>query len=153
MGLKFTFFMWGRGFLLGFWGFIIDLFKLDKWVEPYVWQIKMPTPETVERDCWLKWREKLARGEALILSNAYGFTVLIGVGLGLGCTGLFLANELLGTCRADNPLGVPLAVLLGIPSLFQCNGYYSGCRGADKQSVPVGTILAFLMSIIGNFIA
>ncbi|HRK98423.1 MAG: permease [Alphaproteobacteria bacterium] len=149
LGLKFTFLYVGTGLSLGvLGGFIIDLFKLDKWVEPYVWQIKMPTPETVEETAGWKWREKLARGEALDIIKRVWLYVLIGVGLGAGLHGFVPREWFLEHAGADNPLGVPLAVLLGIPLYSNATGIIPVAEVLINKGVPVGTILAFLMSIV-----
>jgi len=49
---------------------------------------------------------------------------------------------------ADNPLGVPLAVLLGIPLYSNATGIIPVAEVLINKGVPVGTILAFLMSIV-----
>src|SRR3989338_1688819 len=88
LGLNFTIIYVGTGLVLGIvGGFVIDFFKLDKWVEPYVWQIKMPTPAPAEEAEGWAWREKFARGEAIDIIKRVWIYVLIGVGLGAGLHG------------------------------------------------------------------
>ena len=58
MGLNFTIAYIMVGSLIGvLGGVLIDMLKLDSWVEPYVWNIKMPTPATAEEASGWKWRE------------------------------------------------------------------------------------------------
>lgn len=88
LGWKFMFAYVGTGVGLGIiGGFIIDALKLNKWVEPYVWDIKMPTPQNADEAKGWSWREKYARGEAIDIIKRVWLYVLIGVGLGAGLHG------------------------------------------------------------------
>lgn len=149
LGLKFTIAYVGTGLALGVvGGFVIDLFKLDKWVEPYVWQIKMPTPEsTQEAEGWA-WREKFARGEAIDIIKRVWLYVLIGVGLGAGLHGYVPKEWFLEHAGTDNIFAVPLAVFVGIPLYSNATGIIPVAEVLIDKGVPVGTILAFIMSIV-----
>lgn len=149
LGLKFTITYVGTGLVLGIvGGFVIDFFKLDKWVEPYVWQIKMPTPATAEEAAGWAWREKFARGEAIDIIKRVWIYVLIGVGLGAGLHGYVPREWFLEHAGADNIFAVPLAVLIGIPLYSNATGIIPVAEVLMNKGVPVGTILAFIMSIV-----
>lgn len=149
LGLKFTITYVGTGLVLGIvGGFVIDFFKLDKWVEPYVWQIKMPTPATAEEAEGWAWREKFARGEAIDIIKRVWIYVLIGVGLGAGLHGYVPREWFLEHAGADNIFAVPLAVLIGIPLYSNATGIIPVAEVLMNKGVPVGTILAFIMSIV-----
>lgn len=149
LGLKFTIAYVGSGIVLGILGgAIIDALKLNKWVEPYVWDIKMPTPTTPEEAVGLAWREKYARGEAIDIIKRVWLYVLIGVGLGAGLHGYVPKEWFLEHAGPDNPLAVPLAVLMGIPLYSNATGIIPVAEVLLNKGVPVGTILAFIMSIV-----
>jgi len=149
LGLKFTIIYVGVGLGLGiFGGALIDFLKLDKWVEPYVWQIKMPTPEAPEAAAGWGWREKYARHEAIDIIKRVWLYVLIGVGLGAGLHGYVPREWFLEHAGADNPFAVPLAVLIGIPLYSNATGIIPVAEVLMNKGVPIGTILAFIMSIV-----
>lgn len=148
LGLKFTIAYVGTGLALGiFGGALIDFLKLDKWVEPYVWQIKMPTLETIEAAGWVR-REKFARGEAIDIIKRVWLYVLIGVGLGAGLHGYIPKEWFIEHAGADNIFAVPLAVLMGIPLYSNATGIIPVAEVLMNKGVPIGTILAFIMSIV-----
>ena len=149
LGLKFTIAYVGSGIVLGILGgTIIDALKLNKWVEPYVWDIKMPTPATPEEAAGLSWREKYARREAIDIIKRVWLYVLIGVGLGAGLHGYVPQEWFMEHAGADNIFAVPLAVLMGIPLYSNATGIIPVAEVLLNKGVPVGTILAFIMSIV-----
>lgn len=149
LGLTFTITYVATGMVLGIvGGFIIDFLKLDRWVEPYVWNIKMPAPATAEEASGWKWRERYARGEAKDIIKRVWLYVLIGVGLGAGLHGYVPKEWFLENAGADNPFAVPLAVLAGIPLYANATGIIPVAEVLLNKGVPIGTILAFIMSIV-----
>ncbi len=149
LGVDFTVAYVGTGIALGIiGGAIIDALKLNKWVEPYVWDIKMPTPATSEEAAGLAWRERYARGEAIDIIKRVWLYVLIGVGLGAGLHGYVPKEWFLEHAGPDNPFAVPLAVLAGIPLYSNATGIIPVAEVLLNKGVPVGTILAFIMSIV-----
>lgn len=149
LGLEFTIIYVGVGVGLGIvGGSLIDFLKLEKWVEPYVWQIKMPIPETPEEAIGWGWREKYARQEAVDIIKRIWLYVLIGVGLGAGLHGYVPREWFLEHAGADNPFSVPLAVLIGIPLYSNATGIIPIAEVLLNKGVPIGTILAFIMSIV-----
>lgn len=149
LGLQFMLTYVGTGIALGIiGGFIIDTLKLNKWVEPYVWDIKMPVPQNAEEAKGWGWREKFARGESIDIIKRVWVYVLIGVGLGAGLHGYVPQEWLMEHAGADNIFAVPLAVLMGIPLYSNATGIIPVAEVLLNKGVPVGTILAFIMSIV-----
>ena len=149
LGLQFTVTYVATGMALGIiGGFVIDALKLERWVEPYVWDIKMPTPATPEETSGWRWREKYARGEAIDIIKRVWLYVLIGVGLGAGLHGYVPREWFIEHAGADNIFAVPLAVIIGIPLYSNATGIIPVAEVLLNKGVPVGTILAFIMSIV-----
>jgi len=149
LGLTFTIAYVTIGIVLGILGgFVTDAFKLDRWVEPYVWNIKMPSPATVDEASGWKWRERYARGEVIDIIKRVWLYVLIGVGLGAGLHGYVPKEWFLANAGADNPFAVPLAALAGIPLYANAAGIIPVAEVLLNKGVPIGTILAFIMSIV-----
>lgn len=149
MGLTFTVAYIVVGSLVGMLGgFLVDILRLEGWVEPYVWDIKMPAPATVEEAKGWKWRERYARGEVKDIVRRIWFYILIGVGLGAGLHGYVPEEWFLEHAGADNPFAVPLAVLMGIPLYANAAGIVPVAEVLLHKGVPIGTILAFTMSVV-----
>lgn len=149
LGLQFTLAYVGTGIALGIiGGFIVDALNLNKWVEPYVWNIKIPTPQSAEEAKGWGWREKYARGEAVDIIKRVWLYVLIGVGLGSGLHGYVPQEWFMEYAGADNIFAVPLAVLVGIPLYSNATGIIPVAEVLLNKGVPIGTILAFIMSIV-----
>ncbi len=149
MGLTFTITYIVVGSLIGvLGGLLIDILKLESWVEPYVWNIKMPTPATAEEASGWKWRESYARSEVKDIINRVWLYILIGVGLGAGLHGFVPKEWFLAHAGADNSFAVPLAVLAGIPLYSNAAGVIPVAEVLLNKGVPIGTILAFTMSVV-----
>lgn len=149
LGLKFTITYVGTGLILGVvGGVIIDFLKLDKWVEPYVWNIKMPTPDPTSGSSGWALREKFARMEAIDIIKRVWLYVIIGVGLGAGLHGYVPEEWFIAHAGPDNILAVPLAVLVGIPLYSNATAIIPVAEVLMNKGVPIGTILAFIMSIV-----
>lgn len=149
LGLNFTIIYVATGIILGvFGGFITDTLNLNRWVESYVWSIKMPTPVTADEANGWKWRERYARSEAKDIIKRVWLYVLIGVGLGAALHGYVPKEWFMKHASADNIFAVPLAVLMGIPLYANATGIIPVAEVLLNKGVPIGTILAFIMSIV-----
>lgn len=149
LGVTFMLTYVGVGVVLGIiGGAIVDALKLEKWVEPFVWDIKMPVPDTLEERQGWRWREKFARGEAISIFKKVWIYVLIGVGVGAALHGYVPKEWFAENAGADNPFAVPLAVIAGIPLYSNATGIIPVAAVLMEKGVPVGTILAFIMSIV-----
>lgn len=149
MGLNFTIAYIMVGSLIGvLGGVLIDMLKLDSWVEPYVWNIKMPTPATAEEASGWKWRESYARNEVKDIVSRVWLYIFIGVGLGAALHGYVPKEWFLEHAGVDNPLAVPLAVLMGIPLYANAAGVIPVAEVLLSKGVPIGTILAFTLSVV-----
>jgi len=129
-------------------GFLIDSLKLERWVEPYVWDIKMPAPETAEEASSWKWRERFARGEVVDIIKRVWVYVFLGVGLGAGLHGYVPREWFIENAGAGNIFAVPIAALVGIPLYSNAAGIVPVAEVLLSKGVPVGTILTFIMSVV-----
>lgn len=129
-------------------GYLIDSLKLDRWVEPYVWDIKMPAPETAEEASGWKWRERFARGEVVDIIKRVWVYIFLGVGLGAGLHGYVPREWFIENASAGNIFAVPIAALVGIPLYSNAAGIVPVAEVLLSKGVPVGTILTFIMSVV-----
>ncbi|MBF0270664.1 MAG: permease [Magnetococcales bacterium] len=130
-------------------GLVIDRLRLERWVEPYVWNIRMGAVATGQVDGSLPGRVRYAWQEVqTIVGRIWGY-VLVGIGLGAALHGYVPQEWFLRYAAADNPFAVPAAVLMGLPLYSNATGIIPVAEALLAKGVPVGTVIAFMMSVVG----
>lgn len=133
-------------------GLIIGELKLEKFVEPFVYQIQNASTGNCcslsEGDsATIKERLKEAKESAWgIFKRVYPY-IIIGVGLGALIHGFVPTGFLVKYAGAQNPFAVPLAVLIGVPLYANVAGVLPITEVLVKQGLPIGTVLAFTMAV------
>lgn len=127
-------------------GFILGKMKLEYLVEDYVWKIKV-NKVTEEQKLSAKDR----------FNQAYFYTkdlvikvfpyVLLGVGVGALIHGYAPEKLLSQIAGKSNILAVPIAVLIGVPLYSNAAGTIPIVKSLLEKGLPMGTSLAFMMSI------
>ena len=128
-------------------GLLIEFFKLEKWVEEYVWKIRMgETPVQVISG---KFRDRLdfAFAQVKEIVGRIWLYVLIGVGLGALLHGFVPQSFFTENASTNNPFAVPLAVVVGIPLYSNATGVIPIVEALMSKGVPIGTVLALMMSV------
>ncbi|MFB1489561.1 MULTISPECIES: permease [unclassified Thiocapsa] len=129
-------------------GVVMERFRPERWVEPYVWQIHMGELKMPEPDTSLIGRHRYALSEVREILRRLWKWVLLGIGVGALFHGYvpeeWVVEHLGGT---DNWLAVPGAVLLGIPLYSNATGVIPVAEAMLGKGVAIGTTLAFMMSI------
>lgn len=129
-------------------GALIDALKLEKWVEPFVFQVQIP--DTALNEPRLDLRQRLAHAwdeTADILKRVWLY-VLIGVGVGAGIHGFVPQAWFIAHAGADNLFAVPLAVVVAVPLYSNVTGTIPVAQVLIAKGLPVGTTLAFIMSTV-----
>ncbi|MBF0163161.1 MAG: permease [Magnetococcales bacterium] len=130
-------------------GLLIDRLHLERWVEGYVWSIRMGAVAMGEVDGSLTGRIRYAWGEVETIVRRIWVYVLVGIGLGSALHGYVPREIFLEYAGADNPLAVPAAVLMGLPLYSNATGIIPVAEALLDKGVPIGTVIAFMMSIVG----
>jgi uncharacterized membrane protein YraQ (UPF0718 family) len=128
-------------------GLLIDAAKLERWVEDYVWKIRMGEVALPSAASSLAARVDYASGQVREIVGRIWLYVLIGVGLGALLHGFVPQDFFIAYAGADNPLAVPLAVIAGIPLYSNATGVIPIAEALLGKGVPIGTVLALMMSI------
>lgn len=134
-------------------GYIIGRLKLEKWVEPFVWELKKSRPALIqcdedERDR-LTWRQRFQQGQyqsSQIVQSIWLYVVL-GITIGAGIHGYVPTTLVTQIAGPDNPLAVPLAVMLGVPLYANIAGVMPITEALVTKGMPMGTVLAFTMAV------
>ncbi|HED65044.1 MAG TPA: permease [Planctomycetes bacterium] len=139
----------GAGLTVAYFGGIaMELLGARRWVEDYVWEIQVGNASLPERPRGLAARHAYALGEVREIAGRIWRWVLIGVALGALFHGFVPESwvaEHLG--RGTSLFSVPAAVLLGVPLYSNATGVVPVVEALLGKGVPIGTVLALMMSI------
>ncbi|WP_319540868.1 permease [uncultured Methanospirillum sp.] len=128
-------------------GLVIGRLKLERFVEEYVYQVKvksnrmaMHTPTYTERiqESWI---------ETLEIIKKIWLYVVIGIGIGALMHGWVPAGALAAYAGKDNPFAVIVAVIIGIPLYSNAAGVIPLVSELTRAGVAMGTALAFMMAV------
>jgi uncharacterized membrane protein YraQ (UPF0718 family) len=130
-------------------GALIDGLGLQRWVEEYVWKIRVGDAGAGAHDRRsLQARVAFARGEVRDILGRIWIWVFVGVGLGAALHGFVPEDFFVRWAGASNPLAVPLAVVAGVPMYANASGIVPVAEALLGKGVPVGTVLALMMSVV-----
>jgi uncharacterized membrane protein YraQ (UPF0718 family) len=128
-------------------GIIIGRLHLESEVEEFVYKCKMH--DLAEKA--MTWRDRVDFG----ISESKAITlkvlpyILLGIGIGAVIHGYAPADFLVNIAGPNNPLAVPLAVLIGIPLYSNAAGMIPIMEVLTAKGMAMGTALAFMMAVIG----
>ena len=130
-------------------GALTDTLRLERWVEEYVWKIKVGAVDLPDGGRpTLEARVRFAWGEVRDIVGRIWVYVLVGVGLGAALHGYVPQDFFARYAGASNPFAVPLAVLVGVPLYGEASGVIPVAEALLGKGVPVGTVLALMMSVV-----
>lgn len=128
-------------------GLLIEVLKLEKWVEGYVWQIRMGQAQLPQADSGFRARLVFARDQVREIAGRIWLYVLAGVAIGAVLHGYIPQDFFARYAAASNPFAVPIAVLAGIPIYSNATGVIPIVEALIGKGVPIGTVLALMMSV------
>ena len=129
-------------------GFILSRFDLDKWVEPAVFQTRIGELRSGGHVPTLQERVDAAVEEAREILIKIWKWVLVGVAIGAAIHGWVPTDFFATYAGVDNPLAVPLAVLVGMPLYVNGGGVVPIGEALWSKGLPLGTVMALMMSAI-----
>jgi uncharacterized membrane protein YraQ (UPF0718 family) len=129
-------------------GIIIGRLHMEKYVEDYVYKIKVgaaagDAPMTFKDRVVASWRYV---GE---IFRKVAPWVAVGVAIGAFIHGYAPENFLARYASRDNPFAVLIAVLIGIPLYSNAEGVIPVVQALFAKGLPLGTTLAFMMAVTG----
>ena len=128
-------------------GIIIGRLHLESQVEEFVWKCKMhDQPDKVMTG---KDRLTFAKNESRDITLKVLPYILIGIAIGAIIHGYAPADFLVNIAGENNPLAVPIAVLIGIPLYSNAAGMIPIMEVLTSKGMAMGTALAFMMAVIG----
>jgi len=129
-------------------GLVIGRLNLEKCVEDFVWQIQAATIGEGEK---LTWKDRFERawGSVKEIVGKVWLYVVIGIAVGAGIHGYVPQDSMAGILGSKTWRSVPAAVLLGIPLYSNAAGIIPIVSALMEKGASLGTVLAFMMSVIG----
>lgn len=128
-------------------GFVLERFKPERWVEEYVWKIRMGEASVVEEDTSLRARHEYAISQVREIVGRIWKFILIGVGVGAFIHGYVPADFVARIAGDGGLLSVIGAVLAGVPLYSDAVGIIPIAEVLLDKGVPIGTVLAFMMAV------
>lgn len=126
-------------------GIIIGRLHLEKWVEDYVWKLRVGTAEVPNPS----WPERLSYARDYvkeIVGRVWPY-VVFGIGVGAFIHGYAPQDLLVNIAGKSNPLAVPIAVLIGVPLYASAAGTIPIVQALIEKGMAMGTALAFMMAV------
>lgn len=130
-------------------GLLMEKLGLEKYVEGYVYDLHMGK-NTLTKQASLTFRQRLsyAWGYSKEILRKIWLYVLIGIGIGAFLHGYVPQEFFEKYTSSGNFFSVPLAVLIGIPLYSNATGIIPIAEALFNKGVPVGTLLAMMMSVV-----
>ena len=129
-------------------GSILGRLHLERWVEQFVFETRL-RGKVVDPAAGLSWDDRLAMGReevASILRRIWPY-LLIGIGLGAVIHG-WVPADWFASHASSSWFGVPIAVVLGVPLYSNAAGVLPLVEALHTKGLPMGTVLAFMMSVV-----
>jgi uncharacterized protein len=129
-------------------GFVLGRANVERWIEPFVFETKVGA--AMSSGVPLTWpaRVELGREEVVSIVRKVLPYLLIGIALGAVIHGWMPTSVFLRFAGAGNPLAVPAAVVIGVPLYSNAAGVMPLVEVLHEKGVEMGTLLAFMMSVV-----
>ena len=130
-------------------GWIIGLLKLEKWVEPWVYQTNIGTNGLEEEKLSFVTRIGFGYDAVKEIVGKVWIYVALGILVGAGAHG-YVPEEYMAALMGKSAwYSIPLSILIGIPLYSNAAGIVPIVSVLIEKGASLGTALAFMMSVIG----
>lgn len=128
-------------------GFVIGLLRLERWVEPFIWEMQASILDEEEDARPLA--ERMSEGwrsSREIFKSVWPY-IVGGIAVGAGIHGYVPQDLIMRWAGPENPFAVPVAVLIGVPLYANVAGVLPITEALAGKGLPLGTVLAFTMAV------
>lgn len=130
-------------------GWLIGLLKLEKWVEPWVFETHLGNNEGEEEKISFGSRISLGYDAIRDIVGKVWIYVALGIAVGAGAHGYVPEEFMAGIMGKSTWYSVPLSILIGIPLYSNAAGIVPIVSVLIEKGASLGTALAFMMAVIG----
>jgi uncharacterized membrane protein YraQ (UPF0718 family) len=127
-------------------GAVIGRLRLERWVEPFVWELDAPSaPDAAAAP--LRARLQAGWRSARDIFRTVWPYVVGGIAAGAGIHGYVPADLIVRWAGPGNPFAVPVAVAIGVPLYANIAGVLPVTEALVGKGLPLGTVLSFTMAV------
>ena len=130
-------------------GVLIGRLKLERYVEDFVWQIKTGAQADVSYTPTLDDRITQAWDSTKEIVGKVWLYVVVGIAIGAGIHGYVPEDALANILGKGAWWSVPAGVILGVPLYSNAAGVIPVVHALMEKGAALGTVLAFMMSVVG----
>lgn len=130
-------------------GLVIGKLKMEKHLEDWVQKLQNSQNSDFEQTS-IRWIERFEAGKQhviTIVGKVWPY-ILCGIALGAAIHGYVPADFMASIMGKDSWWAVPAAVLLGVPMYSNAAGIIPVVEALIGKGAAIGTVLAFMMSVI-----
>ncbi|HZD87002.1 MAG TPA: permease [Gaiellaceae bacterium] len=131
-------------------GAVLGRLRLERYVEPFVLEAAATAGAAGTVELQPSWSERIALGREevrSILGRIWPY-LLAGIALGAAIHGWVPTDFFARYAGPGNPLAVPFAVVLGVPLYSNAAGVLPLVEALHAKGLAMGTLLAFMMSVV-----
>jgi hypothetical protein len=130
-------------------GFVLGRLRLERWVEPWVYESMQRSAAAYEAER-LGFEGRLAKGTEAVreIVGKVWLYVVLGIAVGAGVHGYVPEGLLAGIMGKSAWWSVPAAVVIGVPMYSNAAGIIPVVQALLEKGAALGTVLAFMMSVI-----
>ncbi|MFL7868672.1 MAG: permease [Anaerolineales bacterium] len=129
-------------------GFLIGRFKLERYVEDFVWKVHRKGGINEENPTWQERILQAWESVKEIVGKVWLY-VVVGIAVGAGIHGYVPEDALASIMGKQAWWSVPAAVVLGLPLYSNAAGVIPVVSALMEKGASLGTVLAFMMSVVG----
>ncbi len=130
-------------------GIILGKLKVERWVETFVFETKLNQQAGFAAPRYtISERTKIGVEESIAIARKIWPYLLAGIALGALIHGWAPTSFFEKYAGAGNPFAVLIAVLVGIPLYSNAAGVIPIVQVLHDKGLPMGTLLAFMMSVV-----
>jgi uncharacterized protein len=130
-------------------GWIIGLLKLEKWVEPWVYETHLGSSSEEEVKVTFGSRVSLGYNTIKDIVGKVWIYVALGIAVGAGAHGYVPEDFMAALMGKSAWYSVPSSILIGIPLYSNAAGIVPIVSVLIEKGASLGTALAFMMAVIG----
>ncbi len=129
-------------------GAVLSRFRLDRWVEPFVFQTAVGRLQSAGTRPTLRDRVDAAKEETADIFGRVWKWVLLGVGIGAVIHGWVPTEFFAQYAGPGNPFAVIVATLAGIPLYANAAGVIPIAEALWTKGMALGTVMSFMMATV-----
>ena len=129
-------------------GWIIGRLKLERFIEDWVFQVKMGQTGAEQDKLTMDDRIRYGLNAVREIVGKVWLFVIIGIAVGAGIHGYVPEGLMAGIMGKGAWWSVPAAVIIGVPMYSNAAGIIPVVHALMEKGAALGTVLAFMMSVI-----